>query len=197
LSFLQELRKDPKGKHLILTAATPITPFANQKGDPSVNMSGFSKVLDFISIMNYDVWGPWSQTVGPNTPLNDTCAVADNQVGSAVSAVQLWNKAGMPMNQMVLGVPSYGHAYRVPRKNAFRAGSTTVLASYPAFNRTGIPPGDSWSDPAGTDVCGAAQPAGGTIDFWSLIEQGYLNIKGTPRKGIAYLFDICSQTVSK
>jgi len=82
----------------------------------------------------------------------------------------------MPMNQMVLGVPSYGHAaYRVPRKNAFKAGSTTILASYPAFNRTDIPPGESWSDPAGTDVCGAAQPAGGTIDFWGLIEQGYLN----------------------
>jgi chitinase len=196
LSFLQELRKDPKGKQLILTAATATVPFANQNGKPSVNVAGFSKVLDFIAIMNYDIWGPWSPTVGPNAPLNDACAIAGNQAGSGVSAVKLWNKAGIPINQIVLGVPGYGHSFRVLRKDAFRPGSTTVLASYPKFNAADIPVGDSWDDAAGTDVCGAVQSAGGNINFWGLIQQGYLNIDGTPKKGIVHAFDNCSQTVS-
>lgn len=194
LSFLQELRKDPKGKQLILTAATATVPFADQNGNPSVNVAGFSQVLNFIAIMNYDIWGPWSPTVGPNAPLNDTCAVANNRVGSAVSAVKLWHKAGIPINQIVLGVASYGHSFRVRKNDAFEAGSTTILASYPKFNATDRPSGDSWDNGVGSDVCGAVQSPGGNIDFWGLIEQGYLNIHGTPKKGIAYAFDNCSQT---
>jgi chitinase len=54
--------------------------------------------------MNYDVWGSFSATVGPNAPLNDSCAPASDQQGSAVSAVQAWTKANFPVNQMILGV---------------------------------------------------------------------------------------------
>ena len=179
-----------------MTAAAATVPFANQNGNPSVNVAGFSEVLDFIAIMNYDIWGPWSPTVGPNAPLDDTCAVARNKAGSAVSAVKLWNKAGIPVNKIVLGVPGYGHSFRVLRKDAFKPGSTTILASYPKFNANDTPIGDSWDDAARPDVCGAMQSAGGNIDFWGLVEQGYLNVDGTPKKGIPYAFDNCSQTVS-
>jgi chitinase len=196
LSFLQELRHDPIGRNLVLTAATATVPFANQNGSPSSNVAGFSKVLDFIAIMNYDIWGPWSPTVGPNAPLDDTCAAANNQAGSGVSAVKLWNKAGIPRNQIVLGVPSYGHSFRVLRQNAFKPGSTTVLTPYPKFDANNPPSGDSWDNSTGTDVCGAKQSVGGIVNFWGLIQLGYLNSNGMPKKGIAYAFDNCSQTVS-
>lgn len=48
LSFLQELRQDPTGSQLTLTAATGITPFAGPDGTPSSDVSGFADVLDHI-----------------------------------------------------------------------------------------------------------------------------------------------------
>jgi chitinase len=197
LAFLQELRTDALGKTLILTAATATVPFIGSNGNPSTDVSGFSKVLDFIAIMNYDVWGPWSPTVGPNAPLDDTCATSANQAGSAVSAVKKWNAAGIPLNQLVLGVAGYGHSFGIRKANAFKSGSSTVLASYPPFDANDLPAGDPWDDPAGIDVCGAQQSVGGNIDFWGLIEKGFLNVDGTPKQGIASAFDTCSQTVSE
>ena len=162
LSFLQELRQDPVGKDMILTAATSSLPWHGPDGTPLTDVSGFAKVLDYIAIMNYDIWGSWSAAVGPNAPLNDTCADAANQQGSAVSAVRAWHAAGIPLNQIVLGVASYGHSFAVNKTSAFVNGSTTELAAYPGFNATAFPTGDSWDDPAGlVDACGVVNNAGG------------------------------------
>lgn len=48
--------------------------------------------------MNYDVWGSWSPTAGPNAPLYDSCAPA--QDGSAQSGVTAWTAAKFPANQV-------------------------------------------------------------------------------------------------
>jgi chitinase len=48
LSFLQELRAQPAGKHIILSAAVYITPFAGADGSPMTDVSAFSAVLDYI-----------------------------------------------------------------------------------------------------------------------------------------------------
>ncbi|KAF8076677.1 endochitinase [Lyophyllum atratum] len=194
LTFVQQLRADPFGATLILSAATATVPFTDASGNPSINVAGFSKVLDFIAIMNYDIWGPWSPTVGPNAPLDDSCAAAGNQAGSAVSAVKKWVKAGIPSSQLVLGVPGYGHSFRVRKASAFKPGSTTVLAAYPTFDASAPPVGDSWDDAAGVDVCGAQQSQGGVINFWGLIQKGFLNEDGTVKSGIASTFNTCSQT---
>ena len=195
LLFLQELRQDPHGSKLILSASTPITPFAGPDGNPLSDVSGFAKVLDYIEIMNYDVWGSWSPTVGPNAPLNDTCAATQNRVGSAVSAVQTWHAAGFPLRQIVLGVASYGHSFKVNKTDAFEPGSMTLLAPYPRFNSSAHPKGDSWDSSTGVDVCGNVVFPGGTIDFWGLIQLGYLNPNGTLKQGIFFRYDNCSQTV--
>ncbi|KDR84013.1 hypothetical protein GALMADRAFT_56576 [Galerina marginata CBS 339.88] len=194
LSFLQELRKDSLGSNLTLSAAVATFPFIGPDGDSLADVSGFAKVLDYIAVMNYDIWGPWSPTVGPNAPLDDTCAQPQNQAGSAVSAVLKWNEAGIPLNQIVLGVAAYGHSFRVPKTNAFIKGSKTQLAPYPAFNTSNPPAGDSWDDAAGVDECGNLQTPGGNVDFWGMIDLGYLNADGTPKKDIPFMFDTCSQT---
>ena len=196
LSFLQELRQDPLGHNLILSATTSVLPFAGPDGNPLSDVSGFAKVLDFIGIMNYDVWGSWSPTVGPNAPLDDTCAATENQAGSAVSAVQKWHAAGMPLGQIVLGVASYGHSFLVNKTDAFEPGSTSLLAPYPRFNASAHPKGDAWDVGTGVDECGNAVFPGGTVDFWGLIQQGYLNPNGTLKQGIFFRYDNCSQTVS-
>ncbi|ELU38722.1 endochitinase [Rhizoctonia solani AG-1 IA] len=199
LLFLQELRTALP--NATLSAATSINPFISADGTPSTNVSDFASVFDYIQIMNYDIWGPWSDTTGPNAPLNDTCATnATQKVGSAVSAVEAWTKAGFPADQIVLGVAGYGHGFSVTPANAL---NDSILNPYSTFNKSFTPPGDAWDDmpvgPNGTvalDVCGNPQAQGGNWDFWGLIENGFLNENGTANtaEGIVYKFDECSQT---
>ena len=195
LDFLQELRQDPVGAKLTLSAGTAITPFVDASGNPSVDVSGFAKVLDYIAIMNYDIWGAWSSGVGPNSPLNDTCAAPANQQGSAVSAVKAWSTAGMPVNQIVLGVPSYGRSFSVSPSNAFVSGSSTDLAAYPKFNASNQPLGDAWDNTGSTNPCGVYEGPGGTFRLWGLVDGGFLDTQGNPASGIYYRYDNCSQTV--
>ncbi|GJJ11377.1 hypothetical protein Clacol_005609 [Clathrus columnatus] len=191
LALLQELRSTSRTSQLILSAATSLTPFADASGNPSTDVSGFADVLDFIEMMNYDVWGPWSSAVGPNAPLNDTCAAPANQQGSAVSGVRAWTEAGIPPHKIVLGVASYGHSFSVTPQNAIQNGK---LVPYPSFSASNQPAGDAWDDQPGTDVCGNFEGAGGNFDFWGLIAGGFLTAEGKPASGIYYRFDDCSQT---
>jgi chitinase len=143
--------------------------------------------------MNYDIWGSWSATVGPNAPLNDTCA--PNPAGSAVSAVQAWTAAGFPCEKIILGVASYGHSFHVEPSDALDAQGN--IQSYPPFNKALQPPGDKWDGTAdgGVDECGNPNVVGGIFDFWGLIDGGFLALDGTNAPGIYYKFDGCSQTV--
>ncbi|KIJ60049.1 glycoside hydrolase family 18 protein [Hydnomerulius pinastri MD-312] len=193
LYFLQELRENV-GERLTLSAATAVTPFIDATGSPSTDVTGFAEVLDYIAVMNYDIWGPWSTAVGPNAPLNDTCASPGDQDGSAVSAVRDWSAAGMPINQIVLGVASYGHSFSVPPSDAFVSGSTTQLVAYPMFNASNQPLGDAWDDTGSVDACGVYEGPGGDWDFWGLVDGGFLTPEGNPAPGIYYRYDTCSQT---
>jgi chitinase len=193
LLFLNQLRADPVGQKLIITAATSNKPFAGVDGNPSASVADFSKVLSYVAIMNYDIWGSWSPSVGPNAPLDDSCAAAANQQGSATSAVASWIAAGFPANQIVLGVPSYGHSFHVAQSDAFAAGSQTTLAPYPNFDATQQPTGDSGDAPS-VDVCGVQNGVTGYFHFWGLIEAGFLGQDGKPASGMVYRYDTCSQT---
>ena len=102
-----------------------------------------------------------------------------------------WNDAGMPLDKIVLGVPAYGHSFAVNKTSAFNG---TELALYPAFNATGFPKGDSWDDEPGVDTCGNKTNQGGVINFWGLVDQGYLGCDGQPEDDVPYLFDDCSKT---
>lgn len=195
LSFFYELRAHPVGANLTLSAATGITPFRDASGNPLTNVSGFAEVLDYIAVMNYDVWGPWSRAVGPNAPLSDTCTPSTDRGGSAVSAVKSWAVAGMPLHKIVLGVASYGHSFSVHTSDAFVNGSKTELAAYPKFNASNQPLGDAWDDTGYVDPCGVYEGPGGTFNLWGLVAGGFLTRKGDPAPGIYYRYDHCSQTV--
>lgn len=198
LSFLTELRIALPTT--TLSAATAITPFLSPDATPSTNVSEFASLLDYIAIMNYDIWGSWSTAVGPNAPLNDSCVTDETQkVGSAVSAVEAWTAAGMPADQIVLGVASYGHSYLVPLSAAVSSNDSTTLASYPTFNSSTIPQGDAWDaapEPGAVDACGNPETISGNWDFWGLVQGGFLNENGTANtaKDVLFRFDECSQT---
>ncbi|CAK5272818.1 unnamed protein product [Mycena citricolor] len=203
LVFLQELRSTPAGQNLILTAAVGLKPFAGPDGNPMDDVSGFAKVLDRIAIMDYDVFGPgYSQTVGPNAPLNDTCAPPAQQQGSAVSAVQAWTAANFPANQITLGLASYGHSWPVTPSEALDGAHR--LQPYASYSKSApVPAGseDAGGSAAATvDQCGNPQSGGsgnsGDSSFAALIDTGFLDSNGTAASasGISFVFDQCSQT---
>ncbi|KAL4077337.1 glycoside hydrolase family 18 protein [Scleroderma yunnanense] len=186
LEFLKELRQT-LSPTVTLSAAVPLAPYQS-------DVSGYAETLDYIVMMNYDIWGPWSPSVGPNAPLDDACATTDKQMGSAVSGVNAWNKAGFPIDKIVLGVPSYGHSYSVSPSNAFVKGSSDQLAAYPPFNASNQPLGDSWDNTGGTDACGVYQGPGGTWNMRFLADGSWLTNDGVPADGIYYRYDDCSKT---
>jgi chitinase len=193
LSFLQELRTTITGNKLIISVPVA-APFADASGSPSTNVSAFKDVLDFITVMNYDTGSNSSFGVGPNSPLDDLCAPISGQRSSATTEIDAWAAAGMPLDQIVLGVPAYGRGYSVSKQSAYKSGS--ILAPYPAYSVSNTPPGDKWSAVGGIDVCGINEGPGGVYTYWGLMEEGFLNTDGTIKTGIAYRYDNCSQTVS-
>ncbi|KAI0701975.1 glycoside hydrolase [Cytidiella melzeri] len=219
LAFLKELRATPQGSNMTISAASSIVPFASQDGTPSSDIAGFADILDYVAIMDYDIWGSWSTSVGPNAPLDDSCAAVDKQQGSAMSAVDAWTGAGFPASQLLLGVASYGHGYHVNQDVAFdgtqsqpmalsvlasnadsgsQPAGTKPIAAYPSFDSSQQTMGDSWDiySPPGTDQCGNPTDGGysGIFNFRGLIEKGWLNEGGDPVEGMGFRFDNCSQT---
>ena len=214
LSFLQELRSLENNRNITLSAASAIVPFAAPDGNPTQDVSEFARVLDYLSIMDYDIWGSWSTAVGPNAPLDDSCAPPPDQQGSAVSAVKAWTTAGFPAHQLLLGVASYGHSYHVDPNAAFASttpgatgtstaqpAGTTLIAAYPPFDHNQQPMGDSWDavEPPSVDQCGNQSGGGpsGIFNFRGLVENGWLDGQsGEPVAGLGFRYDNCSQTVS-
>lgn len=192
LLFLQELRA--AGPDLILTAASSLFPWNNATGGQSTDLGGFADVLDYIMVMNYDIFGAWSSIAGPNSPLASACDVRNNQ-GSADLGLAKWIAAGIPSSKLVLGVAAYGHGFAVNSTSAFVANSTTQLDTFPAQNSSDRFQGSSWDDDPPIDDCGNVQLPSGTYPFWSLItEAGFLDTTGEPKEGISYTYDDCSQT---
>jgi len=144
--------------------------------------------------MNYDIPSTPISGAGPNSPLNDNCAPVIGQHGSAQLAVTAWTEAGMPQDRIVLGVPMYGRSYHVQKSVAFSSKSNTTLAPYPPYGQGNKPKGDRWNGDGELDVCGVFQPPGGSYAFWSLVESDFLNADGTPKRGILYRYDECSNT---
>ncbi|KXN90956.1 Acidic mammalian chitinase [Leucoagaricus sp. SymC.cos] len=195
LDFLKELRSSSTGQNLILSAAVYTKPFADSTGQSSTNLSEFSHVLDYITIMNYDTKSTPSSGAGPDAPLDDSCAPTGSQTGSARASVSAWTAAGIPVNQIVLGVPAYGHSYIIPSSVTLSGeGSDTTLSLYPTYTANSTRKGDRWDGDGGLDVCGNTIGPGGIYTYWGLIQEGFLNSDGTIPDDINYRFDDCSQT---
>lgn len=193
LLFLQELRQSV-GNKMLISAAVSIVTWTGPDGTPLTDVSEYAQVLDYISMMNYDLFGEWTPTVGPNAPMNDSCAPPGDQEGSAVSGINNWVNAGFPSKQIVLAMPAYAHSFSVPTTAAFD--STGQLALFPLADRAKQPlgDGDSPSTIGTPDQCGLPIVASGTLAFSSLISRNYLDADGNPAEGINSIFDQCSET---
>ncbi|KAF9446853.1 glycoside hydrolase family 18 protein, partial [Macrolepiota fuliginosa MF-IS2] len=107
LSLFKSLRTAlPKPK--LLSAAVPHLPWLGTNGQPLTDVSAYAAVMDYLNIMNYDVWGA-SSTPGPNAPLGNLCGTSKQPQASAEAALAQWKSAGFPASQQLLGLPLYGY----------------------------------------------------------------------------------------
>jgi len=166
LKFLQALRRRLRKNgldHIIMSASVSLAPFLDENGVPMADVSAFAKVLNYITIMAYDVFGYWNDVVGPNGPLRDSCAAPALQQGSAESAIGAWAKAKFPREQILLGTAAYARSFYVAPGQALDGQGKLRL--YPSIDKSRPPPpGDKWDTQDGeVDACGVKEKK----SYWS------------------------------
>ncbi|KAI8456998.1 glycoside hydrolase superfamily, partial [Phakopsora pachyrhizi] len=112
LKFLSILRQilGPKAR---LSAAVSVKGFSGPDGQYLTDLKDFGEVLDFITIMAYDIFGPgFSSVSGPNAPLFDTCNEPTAKF-SVSRAIKNWISTGFPASKILLGIPGYGYQYQL------------------------------------------------------------------------------------
>jgi chitinase len=123
-------------RHLYLTVATgAATDFLLR-----TEMGKVQKYVDSVNLMAYDYYEPGDEKItGHNAPLNTN---PDDPAGiSADRSVREYEKAGVPAEKIILGVPFYGHVWgKVPPKNhgLFQPGQPVpnAFADYGNITRT-------------------------------------------------------------
>ncbi|MCH2110539.1 MAG: glycosyl hydrolase family 18 protein, partial [Polyangiaceae bacterium] len=65
-------------------------------------------ILDWVNLMTYDFYGGWAAATGMNAPLTG------DPTGNwyVAKAVDKWLEMGIPADQLVLGMPSYGRSFK-------------------------------------------------------------------------------------
>ncbi|KAI5480716.1 glycoside hydrolase family 18 protein [Pseudohyphozyma bogoriensis] len=193
LLFLKELRA-LVGTKMLLTAAVSTSGFIGPDGNVLANLAPYATYLDYINLMTYDVFGTWSPTTGPLSPLYE----CGNSAGTSVdAAVKLWTSRGFPAKKILLGIPAYAISFTTKSATLSTTtvgGSATKL--YQPWNGV-VPKGDSAdSNAPATDVCGVKSAAySGQFKYSELISEGRLNAAGTAgANGWTRYFDTCTQT---
>ncbi|CAN7938609.1 unnamed protein product, partial [Ixodes hexagonus] len=120
--LLQDLRKALDRKNYILTAAVS---GLKQTIDAAYDVPELSKHVHFLSIIGFDLFGPWKGSTGHPAPLRaqgHEDSGADNTLNVA-SCIENWISKGADERKLVLGMPLYGRSYTLvdPDKHDFMA----------------------------------------------------------------------------
>ncbi|KAJ2864154.1 hypothetical protein GGH94_003102 [Coemansia aciculifera] len=169
LQFLKDLRHRIDSEFgagtKLITVATRFQPFDGPQG-PMNDVSEFAKYVDYFNPMLYDFNGVWSDTTGPNAPLDYTKGKALQF--SFKSSIQSWIDAGIPVSKINAGLPFYG---RTVTANSDMANSRDM---YQPLSKT-IPRGDG-DDKEESDIsCGGPKLFSGIWKYTNLRSEGVLD----------------------
>jgi chitinase len=141
IMLMQDLRNQFPPPYL-LSMAIPSDPRSWGSG---FDVPALAPQLDFINVMTYDFYGPWSAHAGHNSPLVQNPADPD-QVGSLETSMDLFaNIYGVPADKLNIGTAFYGYEFD-SAQNLWDAcadcGSTTFTVNYgadikPRINKMG------------------------------------------------------------
>ena len=113
-ALLRELRRslNREGRVLHRHLYTSVATGASDKFLQHSEMAKVARVVDSVNLMSYDYYEPDSDGIAAHhAPL--FANPADPKHVSADLSVRLYRAAGVPARKIVLGVPFYGHAWKV------------------------------------------------------------------------------------
>lgn len=155
-------------------------------------MKAFFEHVDYVVVETTDVYGEWTSTTGPNSPLR-TCGSSD----SIDKATVFWAGAGLPKAKILLTVPTTAISFTTSSSKLAKtthSGHSSYL--YQKKSST-TPKGDSADTGENyTNVCGVKSTGySGIFTYKELIASGKLSASGT--KGLGgwgYHYDSCTRT---
>lgn len=132
IMLMQDLRNRFPAPRYLLSMAIPSDPRSWGSG---FDVPALAPLLDFINVMTYDFYGPWSEHAGLNSPLFQDPADPE-QVGSIETSMDLFaNIYGVPPDKLNIGTAFYGYEFDSTQRlwNACTdCGNTTFTVNYGA-----------------------------------------------------------------
>ncbi|XP_053383573.1 acidic mammalian chitinase-like [Mercenaria mercenaria] len=93
----------------------------------SYNISEISRYVDYIQIMAYDFYGPWSDITSFSSPLFSRASNPRfNQQRSQAWAVDRWISGGAPRNKLILGLTGTATTFTLANRTATGVGSPVL-----------------------------------------------------------------------
>ncbi|KAJ2658783.1 hypothetical protein IWW48_003856 [Coemansia sp. RSA 1200] len=169
LRFLRTLRASFHARfgadEKLISVAAPMLPFTGPDG-PLKDVSAFAEYVDYASLMAFDVNGAWSNTTGPNAPLEFEKSRGAQY--SLTHSVDQWLGAKWPADKLVAGVSFQGRSLTTRSVITAKEGAEM----YAAFDKD-VPQGDE-EDALWYDVCENSNAMSGVWQYKHLRDQGVL-----------------------
>ncbi|XP_050294951.1 endochitinase-like [Anthonomus grandis grandis] len=120
ITLLKELKAAFQPKGWLLTAAV------SSDTEHGYLISEMVQYFDFINVMTYDFYGPWSDYTGQNSALYSSNVESDWEKShlNVAAAANNWVNAGVPKNKLTIGTGFYGRSFTLsdPNNHGLHAG---------------------------------------------------------------------------
>ena len=130
IMLMQDLRDQFPAPQYLLSMAIPSDPRSWGSG---FDVPTLAPLLDFINVMTYDFYGPWSAHAGLNSPLYQDPADPE-QVGSIKTSMDLFARIyGVPPDKLNMGTAFYGYEFDSAQRlwdACTDCGNTTFTVNY-------------------------------------------------------------------
>ncbi|XP_015585087.1 chitotriosidase-1 isoform X2 [Cephus cinctus] len=127
VAFLKELKEAFVKEGLLLTAAVGAT---KDLATPSYDIPAIAEILDYISVMTYDLTtASSSDVIGHHAPMFAASYQANNATllqNNIVASIDFWLKSGAPASKLVLGLPLYGRTFTLADTSKTTPGSPSA-----------------------------------------------------------------------
>ncbi|XP_047539187.1 probable chitinase 2 isoform X1 [Vanessa atalanta] len=121
--LLKELREefDKHGLHLSAAVAS-----VKSMASLSYDIPAISQYLDLINVMTYDMSVASDRVTGHNSPLHKgekDVVISKENLKTVDGVLEYWLKQGCPPEKLILGLPLYGHTFKLsdPKNNGVGA----------------------------------------------------------------------------